>query len=414
MDSVIEDIRVRKVFDSLGNPTIEVDVITWNGFGRATAPTGVNTSLREVQSFPQGGVDQVISEVEYLISSELIGMSAEDIEDIDLVLKEIDGTDDLSAIGANTAIAVSMAVAKAAAVSYNIPLYSFLGGNFVNKIPYPLVNVMNGGVNITNVPDIKEFLVVPIGANDIKEAIFANVAIHKKLKELIAKNDSNFSYGKAVKGGWIPNISNDKALEIQAKACEEISDELGFLIKSGLDIAASDLWDKTKEKYVYSQDNIERDAGEQFEYIKDLIETYNMFYIEDPFDKNDYEGFRELTAKFKDKSHICGDDLFVSNLELLVEGIDKELANTILIKPNQIGFLSDTYATVKLAKENKIMPIISHRSGETTDDTIAQLSVAFGTPMIKTGAIGGERIAKLNELIRIEEELNNPKMADLF
>lgn len=412
MDSVIEDVRVRKVFDSRGNPTVEVDIITWNGFGRATAPTGVNTSLREVQSFPQGGVDQVISEVEYLISSELIGMSAEDIEDIDLVLKEIDGTDNLSSIGGNTAIAVSMAVAKAAAVSYNIPLYSFLGGNFVNKIPYPLVNIMNGGANLNNVPDIKEFLVVPIGANDIKEAVFANVAIHNKLKELIAKNDLDFTYGKADKGGWIPNISDEKALELQVKACEEISDELGFLIKSGVDIAASDLWDKNKQKYVYS--NTERDAGEQFEYIKDLIETYNLFYVEDSFDKKDYEGFSELTAKFGNKCHICGDDLFVSNLELLVDGINKELANTILIKPNQIGFLSDTYATVKLAKENKIMPIISHRSGETTDNTIAQLAVAFGTPMIKTGTVGGERTAKLNELIRIEEELNNPKMADLF
>lgn len=412
MDSVIEDVRVRKVFDSRGNPTVEVDVITWNGFGRATAPTGVKTSLREVQSFPQGGVDQVISEVEYLIASELIGMSAEDIEDIDLVLKEIDGTDNLSAIGGNTAIAVSMAVAKAAAVSYNIPLYSFLGGNFVNKIPYPLVNIMNGGVNLNNVPDIKEFLVVPIGANDIKEAVFANVAIHNKLKELIAKNDLDFTYGKADKGGWIPNISNEKALELQVKACEEISDELGFLIKSGVDIAASDLWDKNKQKYVYS--DTERDAGEQFEYIKDLIETYNLFYVEDPFDKRDYAGFSELTAKFGNKCQICGDDLFVSNLELLVDGINKELANSILIKPNQIGFLSDTYATVKLAKENKIMPIISHRSGETSDNTIAQLAVAFGTPMIKTGTVGGERTAKLNELIRIEEELNNPKMADLF
>lgn len=412
MDSVIEDVRVRKVFDSRGNPTVEVDVITWNGFGRATAPTGVKTSLREVQSFPQGGVDQVISEVEYLIASELIGMSAEDIEDIDLVLKEIDGTDNLSSIGGNTAIAVSMAVAKAAAVSYNIPLYSFLGGNFVNKIPYPLVNIMNGGVNLNNVPDIKEFLVVPIGANDIKEAVFANVAIHNKLKELIAKNDLDFTYGKADKGGWIPNISNEKALELQVKACEELSDELGFLIKSGVDIAASDLWDKNKQKYVYS--DTERDAGEQFEYIKDLIETYNLFYVEDPFDKRDYEGFSELTAKFGNKCQICGDDLFVSNLELLVDGINKELANTILIKPNQIGFLSDTYATVKLAKENKIMPIISHRSGETSDNTIAQLAVAFGTPMIKTGTVGGERTAKLNELIRIEEELNNPKMADLF
>ena len=415
MDSVIEDVRVRKVLDSRGNPTVEVDIITWNGFGRAAAPSGASTGSREVQSFPQGGVDQVIGEVEDLIASELIGMSAEDIEDIDLVLKEIDGTDNMSAIGGNTSVAVSMAAAKAAAVSYNLPLYSFLGGNFVNEMPYPLGNMMNGGAHAgPNAPDIQEFLVVPVGANDVKEAVFANVAIHKKLKELIAKKDSNFTGGKGDEGGWIPNITNDQALEIQSQACEEVGDELGFLIRPALDMAASEFWDGDKQKYVYTQDGIERDIGEQVEYVKDLIETYKMFYVEDPFDEKDHEGFSQLTAKVGDKCRICGDDLFVTNPELLAEGINKDLANAIIIKPNQIGSLTDTYATVKLAKEHGIMPVVSHRSGETTDETIAHLAVAFGAPMIKTGAVGGERIAKLNELIRIEEELNNPKMVDLF
>lgn len=415
MDSVIEDVRVRKVLDSRGNPTVEVDIITWNGFGRAAAPSGASTGSREVQSFPQGGVDQVIGEVEDLIASELIGMSAEDIEDIDLVLKEIDGTDNMSAIGGNTAVAVSMAAAKAAAVSYNLPLYSFLGGNFVNEMPYPLGNMMNGGAHAgPNAPDIQEFLVVPVGANDVKEAVFANVAIHKKLKELIAKKDSNFTGGKGDEGGWIPNITNDQALEIQSQACEEVGDELGFLIRPALDMAASEFWDGDKQKYVYTQDGIERDIGEQVEYVKDLVETYKMFYVEDPFDEKDHEGFSQLTAKVGDKCRICGDDLFVTNPELLAEGINKDLANAIIIKPNQIGSLTDTYTTVKLAKEHGIMPVVSHRSGETTDETIAHLAVAFGAPMIKTGAVGGERIAKLNELIRIEEELNNPKMVDLF
>lgn len=415
MDSVIEDVRVRKILDSRGNPTVEVDIITWNGFGRAAAPSGASTGSKEVQSFPQGGVDQVIGEVEDLIASELIGMSAEDIEDIDLVLKEIDGTDNMSAIGGNTAVAVSMAAAKAAAVSYNLPLYSFLGGNFVNELPYPLGNMMNGGAHAgPNAPDIQEFLVVPVGANDVKEAVFANVAIHKKLKELIAKKDSNFTGGKGDEGGWIPNITNDQALEIQSQACEEVGDELGFLIRPALDMAASEFWDGDKQKYVYSQDGIERDVGEQVEYVKDLIETYKMFYVEDPFDEKDYEGFSQLTAKVGDKCRICGDDLFVTNPELLAEGINKDLANAIIIKPNQIGSLTDTYTTVKLAKEHGIMPVVSHRSGETTDETIAHLAVAFGAPMIKTGAVGGERIAKLNELIRIEEELTNPKMVDLF
>ena len=230
MDSVIEDVRVRKILDSRGNPTVEVDIITWNGFGRAAAPSGASTGSREVVSFPEGGVSQVITEVEDLISSELIGMAAEDIEDIDEILKEIDGTDNLSAIGGNTTVAVSMAAAKAAAMSYNLPLYNFLGGNFIKEIPYPLGNMMNGGAHAgPNAPDIQEFLVVPVGADDITEAVFANVEVHKRLKELISKKDPNFTGGKGDEGGWIPNITNDQALEIQAQACEEVGDELGFI-----------------------------------------------------------------------------------------------------------------------------------------------------------------------------------------
>ncbi len=415
MDSVIEDVRVRKILDSRGNPTVEVDIITWNGFGRAAAPSGASTGSREVVSFPEGGVSQVITEVEDLISSELIGMAAEDIEDIDEILKEIDGTDNLSAIGGNTTVAVSMAAAKAAAMSYNLPLYNFLGGNFIKEIPYPLGNMMNGGAHAgPNAPDIQEFLVVPVGASDITEAVFANVEVHKRLKELISKKDPSFTGGKGDEGGWIPNITNDQALEIQAQACEEVGDELGFIIKPGLDMASSEFWSEEEGKYVYGQDGLERDSGDQVDYVKDLIDTYHMFYVEDPFDEKDFEGFAELTAKVGNKCLICGDDLFVTNSELLAKGIEMNAANAIIIKPNQIGTLTDTYETVRLAKENGVMPVVSHRSGETCDETIAHLAIAFGAPMIKTGAIGGERIAKLNELIRIEEEMSNPRMANLY
>ena len=415
MDSVIEDVRVRKILDSRGNPTVEVDIITWNGFGRAAAPSGASTGSKEVVSFPEGGVSQVITEVEDLISSELIGMAAEDIEDIDEILKEIDGTDNLSAIGGNTTVAVSMATAKAAAMSYNLPLYNFLGGNFIKEMPYPLGNMMNGGAHAgPNAPDIQEFLVVPVGANDITEAVFANVEVHKRLKELISKKDPSFTGGKGDEGGWIPNITNDQALEIQAQACEEVGDEIGFIIKPGLDMASSEFWSEEEGKYVYGQDGLKRDSGDQVDYVKELIDTYHMFYVEDPFDEKDFDGFAELTAKVGSKCRICGDDLFVTNADLLACGIEKKAANAIIIKPNQIGTLTDTYETVRLAKENGVMPVVSHRSGETCDDTIAHLAIAFGAPMIKTGAIGGERIAKLNELIRIEEEMSNPRMADLY
>ena len=411
MDSIIEDVQVRKILDSRGNPTIEVDVITWNGFGRAAAPSGASTGSREVVSFPEGGVDLVVSEMEDLIASELIGMDACDITTIDEVLREIDGTDNLAAIGGNTTVAISMAVAKAAAASYNMPLYQYLGGSMVNELPYPLGNMMNGGAHAgVNAPDIQEFLVVPIGASNMVEGIFANASIHKRLKELIQSKDSAFTGGKGDEGGWVPNITNADALEIQAKACEEVGDELGIEIRPALDMAASELWDGNEQKYIYAQDGIKRDTGDQIDFVKDIIDTYNMFYVEDPFDESDFEGFAQLTAKVGDKCLVCGDDLFVTNKELLAKGIEMNAANAIIIKPNQIGSLSETHATVKLAKENGIVPVVSHRSGETTDETIAHLAVGFNSPMIKTGAIGGERIAKLNELIRIEEELPNPRM----
>ena len=222
MDSVIEDVQVRKILDSRGNPTVEVDVTTWNGFGRAAAPSGASTGSREVVSFPEGGVDVIVREVEDFIASELIGMDANDITTIDEVLREVDGTENLSAIGGNTTVAVSMAVAKAAAASSNMPLYKYLGGNWVNEIPFPLGNMMNGGAHAgINAPDIQEFLVVPVGAKNIVDAIFANASVHKKLKGLIQSKDSDFTGGKGDEGGWVPNITNDNALEILAKACEE-------------------------------------------------------------------------------------------------------------------------------------------------------------------------------------------------
>ena len=412
MDSIIEDVQVRKILDSRGNPTIEVDVITWNGFGRAAAPSGASTGSREVVSFPDGGVDVVVREMEDFIASELIGMDSRDITTIDEVLREIDGTENLAAIGGNTTVAISMAATKAAAASYNMPLYKYLGGNWVNEIPYPLGNMMNGGAHAgVNAPDIQEFLVVPIGASNIVEGIFANASIHKKLKELIQSKDSNFTGGKGDEGGWVPNITNVDALEIQAQACEEVGDELGIEIRPALDMAASELWDANEQKYIYAQDGVKRDTGDQIDFVKDIIDTYNMFYVEDPFDESDFDGFAQLTSKVGDECLICGDDLFVTNKKLLAKGIEMKAANAIIIKPNQIGSLSETYKTVKLAKENNIVPVVSHRSGETTDETIAHLAVGFGSPMIKTGAIGGERIAKLNELVRIEEELSYAKMA---
>ena len=251
--SIIEDVQVRKILDSRGNPTIEVDVVTWNSSGRAAAPSGASTGSREVVPYPKGGIDEVVSEMEDLIASELIGMDADDLATIDEVLKEVDGTDNLSAIGGNTTVAISMAVAKAAAASYNMPLYKYIGGNLVNELPFPLGNMMNCGAHAgINAPDIQEFLVVPVGATNVGDAIFANASVHKRLKELIQTKDSNFTGGKGDEGGWVPNISNESALEIQAQACEEVGDELGIEIRPSLDIAASELWNAEEQKYIYA------------------------------------------------------------------------------------------------------------------------------------------------------------------
>ena len=414
MDSVIEDVRLRKIIDSRGNPTVEADVLTWNGFGRAAAPSGASTGVNEVSSFPDGGVDRVIEDIEDLISSEIIGMEAEDIREIDNVLKEIDGTDNFSNIGGNTAVAVSMATVKAAASSYNLPLYRFLGGAMPTSIPFPLGNMINGGAHAgVNAPDIQEFLVIPVGASNITEAITTNINVHRRIKEKIQKVDDTFTGGKGDEGGWAPNLTNQQALEIQFSACEEISDETGVLVRPGLDVASSEFWNEEEQQYVYEREGVSRSVGEQIDYIADLIDTYKLFYVEDPIQENDFVAFAELTAKCGDRCLICGDDLFVTNAEILAEGIEANAGNSLIIKPNQIGTLTDTYNTIELAKANQYVPIVSHRSGETTDETIAHLAVAFNAPIIKTGAAGGERIAKLNELIRIEEELVNPKMADL-
>ncbi len=414
MDSVIEDVRLRKIIDSRGNPTVEADILTWNGFGRAAAPSGASTGINEVASFPEGGVDQVIAEVEDLISSEIIGMEAEDLREIDTVLKEIDGTDNFSTIGGNTAVAVSMATAKAAASSYNLPLYKFLGGIMPVSIPFPLGNMINGGAHAgTNAPDIQEFLVIPVGASSIIEAMETNINVHRRIKEKIQATDSTFTGGKGDEGGWAPNLTNEQALEIQTSSCEEITDETGVEVRPGLDVASSEFWNEEEQKYIYEREGTSRTVEEQIDYIADLVDTYKFFYVEDPIQENDFEAFAELTAKSGKDCLICGDDLFVTNPEILAKGIEAKAANSLIIKPNQIGTLTDTYNSIQMAKANKYVPVVSHRSGETTDETIAHIAVAFNAPIIKTGAAGGERIAKLNELVRIEEELPNPKMADL-
>lgn len=413
MSSVIENVEIKKILDSRGNATVEVEITTENGFGRVAAPSGASTGALEVLAFPEDGIEGILKGFNQNITPELVGIDAKDTFLIDSILKELDGTENMSSLGGNIVVAISLAAAKAASSSYGLPLYMFLGGNLKNEIPYPLGNMINGGAHAgRNAPDIQEFLVVPIGAQNITDAVFANSSVHKKIGEFIKVKDSSFTGGKGDEGGWAPNLSNYEALEIQSKACEEVTDELGIEVRPSMDIAASSLWDGSK--YLYEKEGVVRDSGEQVDFVEEIINTYNMYFMEDPFHEADFEGFSELTKRVGDKCLVCGDDIFVTNSEILQKGIDQGAANSIIIKPNQIGSLSDTYKTVKLAKDNKYVPVVSHRSGETTDNTIAHLAVAFSAPLIKTGAVSGERIAKLNELIRIEKEMMNPTMAELI
>jgi enolase len=407
VSSVIEDVEARKLFNSRGEETLEIDVMTVDGFGRASAPAGASKGKAEVTSYPQGGVDKAIVKVEELVVPELIGMDAEEQTEIDALLHEIDGTENFGKIGGNTAFAISLATAEAAATSYGLPIFQHLAGYLAMELPYPLGNVLGGGKHaIGKTTDIQEYLVIPLKAPSFAVAAKANVMVHHKLGVALRKKDKTFTSGRGDEGGWAPNIKNEEALKIVVKACEEVSDELGIECRAGLDVAASSLWKPKENVYAYSMEDIKRDSGEQLEFMLALIKDYNLAYVEDPFDEDDYESFTELTKKVG-RCLICGDDLFVTNRERLMQGIKVCAGNSIIIKVNQVGTLTDAWETTRVAKNARYVPVMSHRSGETTDTHIAHLAVAFSCPVIKTGVVHGERIAKINELIRIEETLGN-------
>jgi len=414
MSTVIEDVKARKIFNSRGEETIEVDILTVSGFGRASAPAGASRGKAEAVPYPEGGVDQAVRKVEETIAPELIGMNAEEQETIDLLLHEIDGTEVFRNIGGNTACAVSIATADAASTSYDIPLFQHLAGSLADKLPHPLGNVLGGGKHAKGkAPDIQEFLALPVKVNTFLDAAKANVMIHQKVCSLLKKADVSFTGGKGDEGAWAPNLKNEEALEIVAKACKDVSEELGVECKVGLDMASSTLWKPEESCYVYAGEGVKRDSGEQLDFVLRLIKEYNLVYVEDPFHEEDFQSFAKLTQKAK-KCLVCGDDLFVTNRQRLAQGIKAGAGNAIIIKTNQVGTLTDAWKTTEMANRTGYASVMSHRSGESTDAHLAHLAVAFYCPIIKTGVIGGERAAKINELIRIEEILGSrAKMATL-
>jgi len=412
--TVIKKVVARKVFNIRGEETIEVDVTTNNGFGRASAPAGASRGRDEVTPYPQGGVDAAVKKIEKQIAPKLVGANSEKQVKIDTLLHRIDGSENFQNIGGNTAYAVSLATAEAAANSFGVLLYHHLAGYLASELPHPLGNVVGGGKHArAKAPDIQEFLVLPIRVDTFLDAARANILVHQKVGTLLAKEDPTFTGGRGDEGAWAPNVKNEDALEIVSKACKETSEETGARCGVGLDVAASALWEPKKKCYVYARDGVTRGSGEQLEFILSLIKNYKLVYVEDPFHEEDFDSFAELTRKVKN-CLVCGDDLFVTNKKRLEKGVKKGAGNAIIIKGNQVGTLTDAWETTQLAVKAGYTPVMSHRSGETTEAHIAHLSVAFRCPIIKAGVVEGARVAIINELTRIEETLGErARMAPL-
>jgi enolase len=398
--TLVRDVRLRQVLDSRGNPTVEADVLTDSGgFGRAAAPSGASTGEHEAIELPPG--EAIAAAREHAVPRLEGEVYAGNQREVDAALRAADGTDDFSEIGANAAVAISMAAAKAGADVLGAPLFQHLGGTFRGEeMPTPLGNVVGGGEHAADATDIQEFLAAPVGAPSVADAVFANAAVHAAVGDLLS--DRGVAAGKGDEGAWAPAISDAEAFEVVTEACDAVADDFGFEIGVGLDVAAAELYDEQEGGYVYS-DTV-RDTDEQVDYVAGLVEEHGLVYVEDPLDENDFDAFADLTDRVGDRTLVCGDDLFVTNVERLQRGIDEGAANSILVKPNQIGTLSDAVDAVELATRNGFDAVVSHRSGETEDTTIAHLAVATDAPFIKTGAVGGERTAKLNELIRIEDD----------
>ena len=396
----ITGVRLRRILDSRGNATVEADVLTESGgFGRAAAPSGASTGEYEALELPPS--EAIAAARKHAIPRLVDEAFAGDQRSVDGALRAADGTDDFSEIGANSAVAISMAAAKAGADVLGAPLYQHLGGAFRGaNFPIPLGNVIGGGEHAKEATHIQEFLAAPVGAPSVSDAVFANAQVHGRVSELLDERD--LPAGKGDEGAWAPPVTDAEAFDLMEEAVADVADDLGFEIRFGLDMAAAELYDEEADGYVYGDDV--KSTDEQIDYVAEMVEEYDLAYVEDPLDEDDYEGFAELTDRVGDQTLICGDDLFVTNVARLQDGIDAGAGNSILIKPNQIGTLTDAFDAIELATRNGYDAVVSHRSGETTDATIAHLAVATDAPFIKTGTVGGERTAKLNELIRIAED----------
>ena len=412
----IEYIHGRQILDSRGNPTLEVDVYTSNGgFGRAAVPSGASTGVHEAVELRDGdkgiylgkGVLKAVQNVNTVISDELKGFSIYEQRVIDQKMIHLDGSPNKSKLGANAILGVSMACAKAAASELGRPLYSYLGGVNATTLPVPMMNILNGGSHADNKIDIQEFMVMPFGASSFSEALRMGTEVFHHLKSVLKQNGMSTNVGD--EGGFAPALgSNEEAVEVVLKAIESAGYRPGEDIWIALDAASSEFYDKKSGKYTFESTGDIMDSNDLVSFWTDWVKKYPIISIEDGLDEDDWNGWKLLTEKVGDKCQLVGDDLFVTNTKRLQKGIDEDTANSILIKVNQIGSLSETIDAVNLASKNGYSSVMSHRSGETEDNTIADLAVALNAGQIKTGSASrSDRMAKYNQLLRIEEQLGS-------
>ena len=410
----ILDIKARQVLDSRGNPTVEVDVHTENALGSAIVPSGASTGIHEAVELRDGGKDflgkgvlNAVKNVNTKIAEELIGMSVFEQELIDKIMIELDGTPNKSKLGANAILGVSLAVAKAAANELGMPLYRYVGGVSAKTLPVPMMNIINGGSHSDAPIAFQEFMIMPVKAANFSQALQMGTEIFHNLKKVL--HDRGLSTAVGDEGGFAPTLDGtEDALETIAKAVEKAGYKMGDQIMIALDCAAAEFYVDGKYDYTKFEGDkgAIRTSAEQAQYLAELSEKYPIISIEDGMDENDWEGWKLLTEKIGKKVQLVGDDLFVTNVERLSRGIENGIANSILIKVNQIGTLTETIAAVNMAKNASYTSVMSHRSGETEDNTIADLAVALNTGQIKTGSASrSDRMAKYNQLLRIEEEL---------
>ena len=411
----IVNIHARQILDSRGNPTIEVDVETEGGHkGRAAVPSGASTGIHEAVELRDDdkgaylgkGVLKAVHNVNEFIFNELVGYDVREQELIDRILIDLDGTENKSKLGANSILAVSMALAKAAAAASNLPLYRYIGGVNARTLPVPMLNILNGGAHADNSIDFQEFMVMPTKAASFGESLRMGVEVFHALKKVLKDAGSSTNVGD--EGGFAPNIkSNEEAIEIVLKSIEKAGYRPGEDIFIAMDAASSEMWNEKEQAYIFHKsDNRKLSSDEMAAYWANWCNKYPIVSIEDGMAEDDWKGWKALTEKIGKKVQIVGDDLFVTNVKRLKQGIDTQTANAILVKVNQIGSLSETIAAVRMAQNARFNSVMSHRSGETEDSTIADLAVALNCGQIKTGSASrSDRMAKYNQLLRIEEEL---------